>query len=95
MCIAIGIGMGVGIGIGIGVGSRLGSPEKFQKLLIACAASSHTVESDVLRSVRTRARWLESLGASGACCAASPVAVSKRTAGQRAIKTSTETGWER
>src|SRR5256886_11482315 len=94
-CIAIGIGIGVGMGIGMGLGRSLGSQEKPQALLIACPASSHTVESDVSRRARTRATWLESLGASDGCCAASPVAVIRRTAGQRGIKTSekvSETG---
>src|SRR5947207_13077719 len=86
-CIAVGIGIGVGMGIGMGLGRSLGSQEKPQALLIACPASSHTVESDVSRRARTRATSLGSLGASDGCCAASPVAVIRRTAGQGGLKT--------
>ena len=83
--IAIGIGIGVGIGIGMGVENSLGSQGKPHELLIAEPASSHTVESDVLRRVRTRATALESRGASGACCAASPVAARSKTTDQRGM----------
>ncbi len=89
--IAIGMGIGVGIGIGVGVGSSFGSQGKPQVLVMACPASSHTVESDVLSSARIPATLAESIGGWGACCAASPGAASTRkTAGQRDIATSTE-----
>jgi len=91
MRLAIGIGMGVGMGIGMGVGNNLGSQGNPHELLIACPASSQTVESEVLRRARTRATAPESSGALGGCCAASPVAVRRKTASQRDIATSTET----
>src|SRR2546427_6151258 len=91
MPLAIGIGMGVGMGIGMGVGNNLGSQGTPHELLIACPASSQTVESEVLRRARTRATAPESSGALGGCCAASPVAVRRKTASQRDIATSTET----
>src|SRR3989449_10534930 len=53
--------------------------------IFACPASSHTVESDVLRSARTRATAPESMGVSTARCAASRVAASRRTAVQRSM----------
>jgi len=86
--LAIGIGMGVGMGIGMGVGNSLGSQGKPHELLMACPASSQTVESEVLRRARTRATAPESIGALGGCCAASPVAMRRKTASQRDIGTS-------
>src|SRR5205814_2206442 len=56
----IGIGIGAGIGIGMGIGNTSGCQDHPQALPIACAASSHTVESDVSRRARTRATRAES-----------------------------------
>src|SRR2546430_11218418 len=50
-----GIGIGAGIGIGMGVANGCGCQDHPQMLLIACAASSQTVESDVSSRARTRA----------------------------------------
>src|SRR5437773_9635599 len=93
--LAIGIGMGVGMGIGMGVGNSLGSQGKPHELLMACPASSQTVESEVLRRARTRATAPESIGALGGCCAASPVAMRRKTASQRDIGTSGDGNSER
>ena len=81
----IGIGIGAGIGIGMGVGNSCGSQDHPQALLIACAASSHTVESDVSRRARTRATRAESGRAAGGCCAASAFATKRNISGQRGM----------
>src|SRR2546430_5198686 len=81
----IGIGIGAGIGIGMGVGNSCGSQDHPQALLIACAASSHTVESDVSRRARTRATRAESGRAAGGCCTASAFAAKRNISGQRGM----------